>query len=352
MSAVLDVEIPQTRDVVKFFDKRIVNKQNERWLGSLGDFIDPERKLQLDWARIGGIELNTNCLQRFGNTKGFLPRGYIAPLELGADPMPEEQLRNLGGGQQWAAMVDGVVVTTNLQFLPTYPGEAYDSLSNNAFVDRAAGGIRIGVTEFPTLYGMKWEDGHKPDGSGLIDRMYKTFFPDLKRAATLSGIQAQIKSGYEHDPAFREIGDRWVQSGEEFRRWGMRRVEMENMLLRTGVHSSGHAYQYSPLALLLIDQLELQRQDQPFAELSRLTGEIGRSVQFAMNGSPSQPSGMSIADILELGKKLAQAEARMVAQQEEIESLKADQAEPKEHWKTREAREKREAAEREAQSTE
>lgn len=343
MSAVLEsIEIPQTRDVVKFFDRSLVGKQNERWIGCLGDFIDPERKQQLDWARVGGIELNTNCLQRFGNTKGFLPRGYIAPLELGADPMPEEQLRNLGGGQQWAAMVEGKVVQTGLQFLPNYPGDAMDSLSNNAFVDRTSGGLRIGVTEFKSLYGVKWEDGHKPDGSGFVDRMYEAFFPDLRRAATLNGIQAQIRQGYRNDPAFKEVGETWVQSGEEFRRWALRRVEMENTLLRTGVHASGHAYQYSPLALMLIDQLELQRQDQPFAELSRLTGEMGKSVRDALSSNPSQPAGMSMDDILELGKKLAMAESRMAEQAKMIEELQANQSKP-EHHKTREARLRREA---------
>lgn len=320
-------EVPQTRDVVKFFDRQIVGKQNERWLGTLLDFIDPDRKQQLEWIRTGGIELNTSCLQRFGNTKGFLPRGYLAPLELGADPLPAELLRNLGGGQQWAAMVDGKVVTTNLQFLPTYPGDAFDALNNNAFVDRSTGGMRIGAGEITSLYGMTWEDAHKEDGSGFVDRMYATFFPEVKRDPTLDGIEQQIRAGIQRDPAFKAVGENWLAIGEEGRRWAQRRVEMENTMLKKGVNDSGHAYSYSPLAILLIEQLGLQRQDQPFAELSRLTGEIGKSVQFAMNSTPSQSPAISMNEIMELATKLARAEARIA----ELES----QPEKKER-KTRE----------------
>lgn len=330
-------DAPQTREVVKFFDRQIVGKQNERWLGSLGDFVDPDRKQQLDWIRAGGIELPTVCLQRFGNTKGFLPRGYLAPLELGADPLPAELLRNLGGGQQWAAMVDGKVVTTNLQFLPTYPGDAFDALNNNAFVDRSTGGMRIGVGELTSLYGLTWDDAHKEDGSGFVDQAYNAFFPQIQREPTLEGIKRQIQEGIKADSAFKALGENWLALGEEFSRWAHRRVEMENTMLKKGINDSGHAYSYSPLAILLIEQLDLQRQDQPFAELSRLTGEIGKSVQFAMNSSPSQSPAMSLDDIMVLATKLAKAKARIA----ELENG----TEKKEHWKTREKREREQANE-------
>jgi hypothetical protein len=125
-------------------------------------------------------------------------------------------------------------------------------------------------------------------------------------------------------------------SCDEFYGWGLAKLDIEHTQLKQGTHPQGHVYTYSPLARVLLTQLEIQPQDQPFAALAALNADLGNTVKAALD-RPSQGSGMSMEDAVELGRKLAMAEQRVKELEGEKEAAK--QEKPL-HWKTREKLEK------------
>lgn len=336
---------PPIQPSVEFFDTKTVGRETFRWLFFPGDVIADRRKKEIGgWLAWGGEETNSACLQKF--FRGFIPRGIPALLETGADLMPEEQLRNLGG-EIWSGMkLNDELVKNRLSYVPIYPFDARNSIIAKANNEDAG---RKGIVELTPLVGKSWLECHTLDGSGLLDVIEGAFYGDGVEP-TLRGLEDQIRYGKANVPIdLGALKAEMLSACDDFRGWGLAKLGLEHANLAQGTHPAGHVFRYSPLGELLLVQLEVQRQDQPFAELAKLNKDIGETVKVAIEGR----GGMSASDLDLLERRFEdRIEERLAAARKvdaeriaELEArLEAKESEKKEHWKTREKREREEAA--------
>lgn len=322
---------PVIQPSVGYFDTKRVGRDTKRWIDFAGDLIIPARKMQIDWLRPGGEETNSGCLQKYG--RGFVPRGLSSLLEMGADLMPEEHLRNVGG-EVWTGMkLNDELIKNRLAYIPIYPGDGLSNLLNRAQNDEAG---KKGLVEAKSLVGKEWEDCHNADGTGILDIIERAAFgPNVTIPPTLRELKDCLMNFKADVPIDTdEFKEEWKQSCEEFELWASVKIGVEHTLLRQGsiptsnptgvgmLSSGGHTYSYSPLAELLMVQLGIQRQDQLNAQLSNR--EIADAIRLAIEGRPSgiTPEQMVVmSQVFEgsIDAKLAQATA---AYQQEIAELK------------------------------
>jgi len=301
---------PQVQPSVQFFDTKIVGRETVRWLAFAGDVIEPKRKQQIDWLAPGGEETNSPCLQKYG--RGFIPRGVAAFVEMGADHMPAEHLQNVGGGVWQGMSVGGVEVKSPIPYIPAYPADAVSNILNRSQNDNGNGGISKGVVELKSLIGRKWEECHNADETGILDIIEMAFFGDGIEP-TLRGLREQIRQGRVNQILPVDVGqykEEWLLSCEEFSLWALAKLDIEHTQLKQGTHPQGHVYTYSPLGRLLLAQLEIQPQDQPFATLAAMNQELATTVRDAVQ-RPVGGAGISVEEAVELGRKLALAEQRI-----------------------------------------
>lgn len=312
-----DIPRPVIQPSVQYFDTKRVGRETKRWVFFAGDLIVPRRKQEIDWLRPGGEETNSGCLQKYG--RGFIPRGLASLMEMGADLMPEEQLRNLGG-EAWSGMsLNDELIKSRLAYVPIFPGDGLNNLLNRAQNDEAG---KKGIVELTYLAGKEWEECHNPQGTGILDLAERAIYGDnLIVPPTLKGLETQIRQA--NIPT--DLKEGKLQSCHEFGLWASVRIGIEHTLLRQGTHKEGHVYAYSPLGELLLVQLDIQRQDQPFAELAKLNKDIGEAVKVAIEG---KPNGISLED-MQMMKSLfedsidSKLAAARKADQERIAELEA-----------------------------
>jgi hypothetical protein len=334
---------PQTQPTVEIYDAGAKDRETPRWLGYVGDRIPRRRKQENHWLRIGGCQERTVCIQKYV-VEGYIPRAYATPVEQGRNIMPMDHLRHAGGKRLGAVSVEGEIIANNrdLGYTLVEPGDAVQNILRRAHNDH---GMRNGVVELKSLYGRTWAEGHKPDESGVLDRVEALCFAD-GQAETLRELKNQIVEGlklaalenlrFDDGKLFDldTFGLEWEQSAADFYEWGMAKLDEENTNLRTGTHSAGLVYRYSALGELLLTQLEVVRQDRSQIEQwNQQFSQMRSQGQAAPEFNPS--------DLIELGRRLAQAEQQLAAKDAELETLRNPQ---KEHWKTREKREREAAA--------
>lgn len=299
---------PPIQPSVEFFDTKTVGRETFRWLFFPGDVIADRRKKEIGgWLAWGGEETNSACLQKF--FRGFIPRGIPALLETGADLMPEEQLRNLGG-EIWQGMkLNDELIKNRLSYVPIYPFDARNSIIARANNEDAG---RKGIVELTPLVGMSWAEAHS--GDGVLDRIESGFYGDGMEP-TLRGLEDQIRYGKASTGSV-DLGAlkaEMLSSCDDYRGWGLAKLGLEHANLAQGTHPAGHVFRYSPLGELLLVQLEVQRQDQPFAELAKLNKDIGETVKTAIEGRGS----MSATDMDLLERRFEERiEARLAAARE------------------------------------
>lgn len=359
MSAVM--ERKQAFEPVNYFDHRTVGAQIVRWVFNPLDLIIPERKSEAKWMMNGGEESPTPCLRRFGNN--FMPRGLPAILELGGDPIPMRHLGDLQASA-WAGMpLNEHAVKNNFGFVPVYPGDGLKVLRRYAMNN----GERIpkGVDEVTALLGKEWDECYNGEnyceacqvayppslshciidscnqpltripGTGIMDVVMQAAFGD-GIAPTLRGLEEQIRHAKVNDSRldYGKYRDETSRMCNEARIWAERKVGTEHSLLRKGSipESSdavgtrgGWAYAYSPMCELLLDQLEIPRQDQPLTEMARMIGQ--QSQQPIIVQTPA-PAPVFDADAWEqrMDAKLAEARAADAARIAELEAKLANKA--------------------------
>lgn len=334
------IDRPIAQPPVEFFDATVRDRQVVRWLAYAGDRIVRRRKQEIDWLAVGGMEIDSQCVHRWGAK--YIPRGYSAIVEEGANLMPMEHLRNVGA-QVWTGInVDGKPQpqTGAIGFTVTFPGDAVNNILSRAHNDRAGGGMamRNGLTELKSLYGYSWKVAHD-NGDGFLDKIELECFGDGQEI-TLRGLEDQIKLGtaqaedkYSLPIDVGQYRDEWLQSCSEFRDWGMVQLQREHANLRKGSTNDGLTFEYSETAELLLIQLEIVRQDRSAVEQFR--EQMG---QARFGEAPPQPQ-FDAAALIELGAKLERANQRIA----ELESRQAAPSEPADkplHWKVREKMER------------
>lgn len=310
MSTVLEQPKPEIFPSVGFFDTRVVGANVTRWVFFPGDLIVPERKAEISWLQVGGEETPNPCLQRYG--RGFVPRGRAALLELGGEPIPMQHLGDLQAVAWQGIPLNPEAIKNKFGFVPVYPGDGLRILRRYSMNP-----IRKGMDELTVLQGKSWEECHNDEGTGILDVIEATMFGDGIEK-TLKGLEAQINSAVVADTRI-DVGKFKAEALRmcgEFRNWAMRQISVEHGLLKTGhvgEWQGGWSYSYSPVCEMLIDQLEVPRQDQPMQELAKM---------FA--NQPAQvPQGMSASDLdmfeRRMDEKLAQARAVDAARIAELE---------------------------------
>lgn len=262
---------PQVAEPIRFFDAKNESRLSTRWLFFPLDVLSEERKRQIEYLRAGGEELGTPCLLRY--EKGFLPRAYIAPLEVGPGWLPRTHAPE--GADMWDGMsAGGVARNPAMAYIPVYPGDALVNILRTAQNDQ---GFRKGIAEITPLIGTTWEQAHAADGSGILDLMDRLFFGD-GREPTLRGLEAQIRAGKAAAPEMSQMADQMLKACEEARQWGMNKVEIDNSRLRRTPLPGEDPAVYSPLSETLIPQLEMPRQDEGFKRVADLQGQIGEAL--------------------------------------------------------------------------
>ncbi len=138
---------------------------------------------------------------------------------------------------------------------------------------------------------------------------------------TLAGLEDQIRFAKPVTALdYGKLKDEQLKLCEDSRNWAKRKISIDHALLKIGhigEWQGGHSYAYSPVVEMLIEQLELKRQDQPIQEMGEMVAAI------LAKGVP-QSTAMSAVDMdlweRKMDEKLAAVQA---ADKAEIERLKA-----------------------------
>ena len=320
MSAVLEPRIkPEVFGGVGYFDKRVVGANIVRWVGFPLDLIVPERKAEISWLRAGGEETPNPCLQRYG--RGFVPRGLSSILEMGGEPIPMRHLGDLQAVAWQGIPLNEDAVKNKFGFVPVYPGDGLRVLRRYSM---NAGGSRKGMDEISVLLGKEWDECHNDEGTGILDVIETAMFGD-GMAKTLKGLEEQIKSAVIVDSRI-DIGkykQEWLTLCNDARNWATRLVSLEHGLLKTGhvgEWQGGWSYSYSPIVEMLIEQLEMERQDQPMQAMSKMVARLSVGQQ---TPTPTA-TGMSAVDLemieRRMDERLAQAREADAKRIKELEA--------------------------------
>jgi hypothetical protein len=295
MSTVLEAPRPQIFDSVDFFDHRVVGANIKRWVFFAGDLIVPERKSEIDWLKVGGEEVPSPCLQRYG--RNFVPRGLASILELGGEPMPMCHLGDLQS-TAWAGIpLNESAAKNNFGFVPVWPGDGLKVMQRYS-----AHQGKKGIDEVTALRGKEWDECHTEDKDGILDVIELACYGD-GMAKTLRELEDQIRFAKITDMRI-DVGlykKETLQMCDDFRNWAMRKVNQEHGLLKTGSvalsndavgATGGWSYFYSPVTEMLLFQLEIARQDQPIHEMSKMVSALAMQSQ-----QVPQSQGLSAADL-------------------------------------------------------
>jgi len=325
---------PQVSPDIRFVDSRTAGRELNRWIVFPGDIIIQRRKWEMDWLRAGGEELNSPCLLRYG--RGYLPRGFITPLEMGVEFFPVDNLPP-GVNYSTGLELDGVPLeqkrpteagyrSPNLAQIPVYPGDALSNIMAAAMNDQ---GRRRGIVEISSLKGKEWKElrSFNPGEKGFLDVLDEVYFGD-GREPTLKGLEDQITQGKTTFPESAEIADQMLRACFEFRDWAMSKLDQEHTALRATPSPGQEPAKYSPLAELLLVQLEVERMDQPMKSLADQNLALGHHLQSALQGIASQNQGFDMERFAQImadarkddAQRIARLEARLASLQPATES--------------------------------
>lgn len=292
----------EPEDFPQFLDSDDIDKTKERYVFFPGDLITPRRKqetremqaigIAIDGRPFrvtvnGGEDYQHRCLVR---TKGIVPRAFITPLEIGANWVPPELVP--AGADTFAPMQNddftvrgGVAVGTKSKYLvgeKYFPGHAIAWMLSFA---RNNGGFSRGLVEINQLFGQSFKDGAPME----LQRLYFPNYPILP--VRLSELQSDIQDVMKaQQGTVREIGQLFLHACDEFRIWGTNFVAVEHGQIKIGTHASGHVYEYSDTAQLLMEQLEITRQDQQFQTVARMQEEQARASTLMMQALTEKDS--------------------------------------------------------------
>lgn len=262
MSAVMPQADPTAG--MRLVSTRAANLEATRYLFNPGNFLDPERMFQVEHLRDsgGGEEVQAHCLRR--TVGGFLPRARLIPLEVWVEPMPavllgegvERDTVQIVSGPATAqgmgmSQKQGFLVGSALSHVKFYPGDEIKTIL------RANDGK--GIVEAKALEGMPWYEDAKETRPGAAQLLNRSFFPTTP-SPTLRGLREMIDKGASLSDIHRAVAADMLAGCAQFGRWAEARVAAEHVLLRQRV-AHQHTYTYSPLARVLLQQLEMKPQD-------------------------------------------------------------------------------------------
>lgn len=300
------VASPIFEDFPQFVTGDDINPETVRYLFFPGDVIGNRRRQEMravsgvgigtpdgkpfNVLRNGGYEIGSPCLVR---TKGFIPRAYITPLETAAFWIPSELLPTgypaFSGVAHGNSPMPGQRPAGTLVGEKRFPGDAINWILTSSQNEQ---GMRLGIVELTALRGANWQD---IDSLGL-QRLFFPKYPDV--SPKLADLEAQIRAVQANDPDARNVQEQMLQACEEFREWGISKIQVEHSLVKMGTLAEGWTYSYSDLARNLMEQLDVTPQDQQFATVARMQEQMAATTQAMMEKAAGADQSEVIAALL------------------------------------------------------
>lgn len=257
-----------------------IRKEETRYLFNALDIITPKRKRDCRRLQMGGHEVQSYCLTR---TRGFIRKGRITPLDMGGEPILEENAPDdssvfpITNPDTPIAENSRVMIGSQspLVAIPAYPGVELPIILNGSA--NTVDGQRFCLVEIRELIGHKYRPEQVAPGVVFdpdIWELQNLIFPKYPEVPVLlSEFRNCIEKVHQSsvgDDALRSICEDMLTSCEIGSIWANERIESEHRLMRQGALASGFAYVYSELAEVLLVQLGLPRQDQELKNISEL----------------------------------------------------------------------------------
>lgn len=227
------------------------NRKLTRYIYYPLDKVSPERKNEMELTAEGGDDMNCKCLIR---TKGFLPKGKISPLEAGGfdwyapDNLVEGQRERVEVEATPISGMEHAPASLALVGIPRFPGDELKTLTTRWANDR---GLATGHVEIKSLLGIPWE-------SGEVQKLNRLFVPNTWAAHTLKDVRRDIELGAaKGDQDVKNVANEMLNSCLLSERWATRHINYANRALV----DTKFPMPYTSVDELLLEQLEIQRQD-------------------------------------------------------------------------------------------
>jgi hypothetical protein len=257
-----------------------IRKEETRYLFNALDVITPKQKRDCRRLVKGGHVVQAFCLTR---TRGFIRKGRITPLDLGGEPILEENAPDdssifpIHNPDTPVAENSRIMIGSQspLVAIPAYPGVELPIILNGSA--NTLDGQRFCLVEIKELIGHKYRPETVVPGIQYDPSLWELqtlIFPQWPEVPVLlTEFRNCIEKVHQQsvgDEAIRSICEDMLTSCEIGSIWANERIESEHRLMRQGALASGFAYVYSELAEVLLQQLGLPRQDQELKTISEL----------------------------------------------------------------------------------
>jgi len=270
---------------------RSENLEQTRYLFYAGNTLDPDRVFQLEYMRNsgGGEEVQAHCLRRSVN--GFIPRAQLVPMEVWAEAIPPVLLGE--GIERDTVRIQGPTTAEHLGVFANKPGGLAGvgaALAHVKFYpgDELGSVLRAnegkGIVEIKSLMGQGWYEDEAETKPGLAQLLNFDFFPTRPPVA-LSGLREMIDKKQGNSDVHRNVAREMFTSCDQFERYAQARLAAEHTLLRQRTSPNGqHVYQYSPVAYVLLAQLEMKPQDNILDNMGGINAEQLQQIVSSVGG--------------------------------------------------------------------
>ncbi len=277
------------------------NREEPRYLTFVGSLVDPQMAQNRPWTKLGGLGVANPCLRYAQN---FLRRGWITPLLKDTyDFKPYDYVKKIVDGEPTEHGYFRQVVPSgfNIPNLPpakgggygnipspvgnmvgrvAYPGEQIDGiLTGNTNIFE---GAPRGIVELPISQAFR----PRPMGNGLyvdpdIWAIQKAIFPDYPifldengDATVLITELLRIIDDAKVHTTLRAVVDKFEESALQFENYATITIENSEAKMREIASTTqGYVPRYTPVELVLLEQLGRKRKDRAIQEAVKAGGD-------------------------------------------------------------------------------
>jgi hypothetical protein len=264
-SAPADGAINTFDTAVEFFNPTGLDRSANRYILFVGDLI-ADKQARPDFF-LGG-EYFGHDFPALHVSNYVLHRCRITPLTVQPRPQSADEPLINPEVEKFAGKIrlpEGAQLAGRLQHVKTFPGDQLDAL-----VYGARDGGSKGVVEVKAFQSL---DYSQRETQRLLNDVQEKIFPgwsQIMRGAeklpkTLRGIEMIVREAqqkYSSDSIIRDTCRDFLESARLFRAWGAIYLQKEGTRIRAGVNpQGGYVHSYSPIAELLLAQLEMKREN-------------------------------------------------------------------------------------------
>jgi len=244
-----------------------VQRTADRYIFFPGQLMEPRiLAARKDFAVLGGEYFGTEY-PALALSKFALFRARITPVTLRPRPLPvDEKIKNREVEVfEGVAFANGERSSARVQYVKSYPGDQLESI-----VFGAREGSGKGYTEITALQGKEYK---LPETKAALNEIQRRIFPNWteilsgkeRLPATLRGLVEIISLAYDKyksDETMESVCKEMLASCDAFRLWGVSYLQIEGTRIRAGVNQQGgYVHRYSQVGELLLEQLEMKREN-------------------------------------------------------------------------------------------